>query len=137
MLRRYTFKLYPNAAQAEALTEQARMCASLWNALLEMRETFFRRARQRGDKKTSLSAFDQGKDITELREAMPEWRAMPRGTQERVAGNLDLAMKAFFRRVFLQPAFAEPARPRRFCAWSGLGDARRHRKLTWIETGRG
>jgi putative transposase len=99
MLRRYTFKLYPNAAQAAALTEQARMCASLWNALLEMREAFYRRAKQRGDKKTSLSAFDQGKDITELRQQCPEWAAMPRGTQERVAGDLDLAMKAFFRRA--------------------------------------
>src|ERR1700677_4699511 len=75
LLRRYTFKLYPNAAQAAALTEQARMCASLWNALLEMRETHRRRALQRGDKKTSLTAFDQGKDITALRAELPEWRA--------------------------------------------------------------
>ena len=99
MLRRYTFKLYPTKAQAAALTEQASMCASLWNALLEMRESFYRRAKQRGDKKTSLTAFDQGKDLTELRAACPEWAAMPRGTQERVAGDLDLAMKAFFRRA--------------------------------------
>lgn len=42
-----------------------------------------------------------------------------------------------FLRVFRQHVFAEPARPLRFCAWSGLSDARRHRKLTWIETGRG
>ena len=99
MNRRYTFKLYPNKAQAIALQTQAQMCASLWNALLEMRENFYRRARQRGDKKTSLSAFDQGRDITELRAAMPEWAAIPRGTPERVAGDLDLAMKAFFKRL--------------------------------------
>ena len=98
-LRRYTFKLYPNAAQTSALIEHARMCASLWNALLEMRETFYRRALQRGDKKTSLTAFDQGKDITALRAELAEWRAQPRGTQERVAEMLDLAFKAFFRRA--------------------------------------
>ena len=99
MLRRYTFKLYPNAGQADALMAQAQMCASLWNALLEMRETFYRRAKQRGDKKTSMTAFDQGKDITELRAAMPEWAAIPRGTLERVAGDLDKSFKAFFRRA--------------------------------------
>lgn len=99
LLRRYTFKLYPNAVQEAALAEQARMCAQLWNALLEMRETFYRRAKLRGDKKTSLTAFDQGRDLTELRAALPEWRAMPRGTQERVCGDLDLAFKSFFRRA--------------------------------------
>jgi hypothetical protein len=99
MLRRYMFKLYPNAGQADALMAQAQMCASLWNALLEMRETFYRRAKQRGDKKTSMTAFDQGKDITELRAAMPEWAAIPRGTLERVAGDLDKSFKAFFRRA--------------------------------------
>ena len=42
-----------------------------------------------------------------------------------------------FLRVFRQHVFAEPDRQRRCCAWSGRSDARRHRKLTWIETGRG
>ena len=99
VLRRYTFKLYPNADQEEALREQARMCAMLWNALLDMRETFYRRARQKGEKKTSLTAFDQGKDLTALRAECPEWAAQPRGTQERVAEMLDNAFKAFFRRA--------------------------------------
>jgi putative transposase len=99
MMRRYTFKLYPNKAQDAALREHARMCAELWNALLEMRETHYRRTKQRGDKKTSLTAFDQGKDLTALRSALPEWAAQPRGTQERVAEMIDLAFKAFFRRA--------------------------------------
>lgn len=104
-LRRYTFKLSPNMAQEAALWEQAQMCAMLWNALLDMRETHYRRAKQRGEKKTSLSAFDQGKDITALNAAaksdpdLAAWRMMPRGTQERVADMLDLAMKAFFKRA--------------------------------------
>ena len=104
-LRRYTFKLYPNAPQDAALRQQARLCAILWNALLEMRETHYRRAKQRGDRKTSLSAFDQGKDLTALNAAaksdpdLAEWRSIPRGTQERVADMLDLAMKAFFKRA--------------------------------------
>ena len=101
MLRRYTFKLYPNAAQEAAMREQARLCAVLWNALLEMREDYYRRAKQQGLKKTSLSAFDQGKDLTAMN-ADPdcaEFKALGRGTQERVADMLDLAMKAFFKRA--------------------------------------
>ena len=98
-MRRYTFKLYPNAGQEAAFRQQAAMLAQLWNALLDMRETFYRRAKQSGAKKTSLSAFDQGKDLTELRAECPEWAAIPRGTAERVADMLDLAMKAFFKRA--------------------------------------
>lgn len=85
MLRRYTFKLYPNAAQDAAMREQARLCAVLWNALLEMRETYYRRAKQAGLKKTSLSAFDQGEDLTAMN-ADPdcaEFKALGRGTHVR------------------------------------------------------
>lgn len=45
--RRYTWKLYPTADQAQALHEQARMVAALWNALLERHETIRRRTVQR------------------------------------------------------------------------------------------
>ena len=41
MLRRYSFKLYPNVAQTEALSRQARMHAVLWNALLEQQERLY------------------------------------------------------------------------------------------------
>lgn len=43
--RRYTWRLYPTAPQAEALRQQARMVAMLWNALLERHETIRRRNR--------------------------------------------------------------------------------------------
>ena len=36
-LRRYTFKLRPNVAQAEALDRPRRMHAALYNALLQQR----------------------------------------------------------------------------------------------------
>jgi len=104
-IRRYSFKLYPTPAQDAALREQAAMCALLWNALLQMREDKYRRERK------TLSAFDQGKAITELRAELAEWREMPRGTQERVADMLDLAFKAFFRRA-KQGAGRESGYPR-------------------------
>lgn len=98
MLRRYTFKLYPNASQDVALRGLASMLAQLWNAMLEMRETHYRRALQTGGKRT-LSAFDQGKEITKLRAECPEWAALPSGHGERVAGDLDKAFKAFYSRA--------------------------------------
>lgn len=133
MLRRYTFKLYPSKEQEAALREQARMCAVLWNALLEMRESYYRRAKQRGDKKTSLTAFDQGKDLTELRRECPEWASMPRGTQERVADMLDLAMKAFFKRASglrANPALYNEVRER----WMQRQNKRRAKRIARGDT---
>ncbi len=98
MLRRYTFKLYPNASQDVALRGLASMLAQLWNAMLEMREAHYRRALQTGGKRT-LSAFDQGKEITKLRAECPEWAALPSGHGERIAGDLDKAFKAFYSRA--------------------------------------
>jgi transposase len=97
-LRRYTFKLYPSATQEAELLQLAGMLAQLWNALLEMRETHYRRALQSAAKRT-LTAFDQGKEITKLRAECPEWRAIPAGHAERVAGDLDKAFKAFYSRA--------------------------------------
>jgi hypothetical protein len=45
--RRYTWRLYPLREQEEILWQQARMCADLWNALLEMCETIEQRLHQR------------------------------------------------------------------------------------------
>ncbi len=45
--RRYSWRLYPTQEQDAGLRDQARMCAELWNALMEMWETINRRCVQR------------------------------------------------------------------------------------------
>ena len=98
VVRRYTFKLYPTKAQADRLHEMRRLCGELWNALLVQREMAYRAYDfHRAGK--PLSFFDQAKEITALRAAMPEYAAMSSVTAKSVAKRLDLAFQAFFARV--------------------------------------
>jgi transposase len=92
-LRRYTFKLYPNPAQAAALHHQRRMMGELYNALLQQRIEAYRR---RGK---TLSYYDQCKEITALRREMPEWREMSSSSMAATAQRLDRAFQSFFRRA--------------------------------------
>lgn len=102
--RRYTFKLAPKPAQEEAMLEQCRMIAALWNALLQRNEDCYRRTKGQkgvvhGDGKTLLTHFDMLKEITVLRRECPEYRELSSWTGNRVASALDQAFKAFFRRA--------------------------------------
>lgn len=102
--RRYTFKLYPTAEQAAILAHQCYMVGDLWNALLEMQEAQYRRTRgQHGVThaagKSHLSEFDMGYEISQLREACPEWRELSTWTPRRVATALDAAFQSFFKRA--------------------------------------
>ena len=102
-MRRYIFKLYPNAAQAATLHEHRKLMADLWNALKQRREDTYARHRAGGvthrEGKAILSFFDLTNEITTLRHECPEWRAVPAVTAHRVAKWLCDAYEAFFRRL--------------------------------------
>ena len=120
--RRYAWRLYPTPEQVEAMREHARMCAQLWNALLEMCERRNGRAVQRHGRAVSFhcgecaglsdagkivlcdrhklpSEFDMGYWVSEMLAECPEWRALSTWTPRRVAGSLYAAFKAFFKRA--------------------------------------
>lgn len=120
--RRYSWALYPTADQMASLSEQARMCASLWNALLEMCERRMGGGVQRRGRSVSFhcgecaglsangrivlceahelpSEFAMGYWISDMLAQCPEWRALSTWTPRRVAGSLFSAFKAFFRRA--------------------------------------
>lgn len=104
VIRRYTFKLYPNAVQTAALHEQRMMMADLWNALLQRNEDCYRRTNgqrhvSHGEGRSRLSFFDMTNEITKLRAECPEWRALSVWSAHRVAFSLDEAFKTFFRRA--------------------------------------
>ena len=76
-----------------ALVYTLEICRQLYNAALEQRILAYRRQR------VSLSFYDQCKDLTALRAADPEYRALSAVmTRLTVLHRLDRAMKAFFRR---------------------------------------
>lgn len=93
VIRRYTFKLYPTPAQDAVLRVQAAMMVDLWNALLQRCEDTYRRERRHPGLK-QLS-----REITELYEACPEWRALSTWSGRRVLKSLLKAFDAFFRRA--------------------------------------
>jgi transposase len=106
--RRYTFKLYPNQAQSADLESHRRLHSALYNALIEQRIDAYRRGdayeRALGKKQgkgggVTLTAFDQGMEITKLRAEMPEYAALSRGSLEQTAKRVELAFQAFYRRA--------------------------------------
>lgn len=100
-LRRYTFKLYPNAAQAEALERHRRMHCDLYNACLQERIDHWRQECQRKprEERRGISFYDQSKSITLLRAELPEFAALSFDSLALTAQRLDNAYKAFFRRA--------------------------------------
>lgn len=114
--RRYSFKLYPTKAQIVALERQCVLLARLWNAALEQREIQWAHECQtkRGDwkegsgskrhvymkgERSSLSYYDQSKQLKIIRAEDPEYKAMSSASLELTLAALDLAFKAFFKRA--------------------------------------
>lgn len=107
VLRRYTFKLYPNQAQAAALEHQRALHSALYNALIQQRIEAWSRGQwtmaptdaPRLKRGRTLTAFGQGYELKALRAELPEYAALSRGSLEQTVKRVDLAFKAFFRRA--------------------------------------
>ena len=91
--RKITYRLYPSKSQGAALSAVLRSHQQLYNAALEQRIDAWRR---RG---VSLSYQDQCKELTALRTECPEFSAINCSSQQRTLRRLDIAFRAFFRRV--------------------------------------
>lgn len=106
LLRRYTFKIYPNKAQTSALDRQCVLLARLWNAAIEERQGCFQKTGK------SLSFYDQGASVKTIRADDPEYAAMSFDTLSSVLDNLDKAYKAFFSRMKKGVKFSEAGFPK-------------------------
>lgn len=89
----FKYRLYPNKTQEAQLDQWLMLNRELYNAALEERREAYKRAGK------SLNYIHQTGELAAVREARPEFYAIPitvlRGTLKR----LDLAFQAFFRRV--------------------------------------
>ena len=129
VIRRYTFKLYPNKAQTEALDRIRRLHCRLYNAALQERIDSYRavdHARREvvcvrtwttdegeergvyrprhlspasGTAPKALTYFDQGKSIKTIRADDPEYEALSADSLAFTLKRLDLAYQAFFQRA--------------------------------------
>jgi hypothetical protein len=93
LLRRYTFKLYPNKAQTAALDSMRRLHCTLYNAALQERIDAYRLAGK------TLTFFDQSKAIKIIRSDDPAYADLGFDSLALTLRRLDMAYAAFFRRA--------------------------------------
>lgn len=91
--RKVTFKLYPNAREAERLTAWLRLHCELYNAALQERIEAYRKTGR------SISYYDQQNVLPEIKAARPELVELGSHALQQTLRRLDLAFQAFFRRV--------------------------------------
>jgi putative transposase len=103
MRKTYRFRLFPTPAQQRKMAQTLRECRGLYNHLLaERRDTY----EQTGK---SPSQYTQQTTYPVLKEANPALREVHSQVLQNVAVRIDLAFKAFFRRV---KSGGEPGYPR-------------------------
>jgi len=107
MLKTFRYRLYPTSAQATAMQHTLNECRWLYNHLLEERKTAWD---ARGE---TVGYYDQNGAIPPLKAERVTLKDVHSQVLQDVAVRLDLAFKAFFRRV---KAGQEPGYPR-FRGW--------------------
>ncbi len=93
MLKTFKYRIYPKKQQARILSQQIDECRWLYNHLLAERRDAWK------ERQASLSYYDQTTEIPPLKEQRPSLKIVHSQVLQNVAVRLDLAMKAFFRRM--------------------------------------
>src|SRR3954452_9861444 len=101
--RRVTYRLYPAPAQAAEMERACELHRGLYNAALQERVDAWRLARK------SVGYAEQCRSLTQVRRENPEYLGMNAQSLQVTLRRLDLAFRAFFRRV---KAGEEPGFPR-------------------------
>ncbi len=104
MRKAYQYRIYPTKKQLVRLNETLDECRWLYNHLLEKRKQAYEQEGQ------TLSCYQQQATYVLLKEQRPSLSTVYSQVLQNVAVRLDLAMKAFFRRV--RAHAEEPGFPR-------------------------
>lgn len=104
MRKMFQYRLYPTRKQLHKLNETLEECRWLYNHLLERRKTLYE---QEGK---NLSLYQQQKTFSILKQEHPSLDGVHSQVLQNVAVRVDLAFKAFFRRV--REHAEEPGFPR-------------------------
>lgn len=89
--RKVTYRLYPNATQAAALSDLLRHHQRLYNAAVQERQDAWKRG-------VRISYEDQCASLTELRQSGPEWVVTNCSSEQITLRRVKKAYDAFFRR---------------------------------------
>ena len=93
MKRTYEYRALPQKGQARALDKMLWMTRMLYNAALEERIGCYAKTGK------TISAYEQMKSLTQIRKDDDEWRGISVFIGRGALKTIDLAFKAFFRRV--------------------------------------
>jgi len=93
MVRVYRYRLNPTKAQGQTMHRTLRMLRELYNAALQERRDAHRKLG------VSLTGYGQMAELREVRELRPEFAALHTHLLQDAITRLDLAYRAFFRRV--------------------------------------
>jgi putative transposase len=93
MRKTFQYRIYPNPSQEHALEATLEGCRWLYNSMLEQRKNAWE------SNKTNLSRYDQNKVLPQLKEEQPILKDIYAQILQNVSARVDLAFKAFFRRV--------------------------------------
>ncbi len=133
--RKVVYRLYPSRSQEAALLDMLGLHQRLYNAALEQRVSAWRLRHK------SLSAYDQSRDLTELRADDERYAALNAQSAQVTLQRLHLAFAAFFRRCKKgeTPGFPRFKAFDRFSGWGykthgdgfrfAPGDGNRHGQL--------
>lgn len=89
----YKYRIYPSKRQQEPLNAQLAICCELYNAALQERRDAWRFECK------AISWFDQAYQLKDIRRERPDVAALNFSSLETALKRVDLAFKAFFRRV--------------------------------------
>ena len=93
MIKNFQYRIYPTKKQLKTMEATLEECRWLYNRLLEKRKTSYEHEGK------SLSCYGQQATYPILKEQRPSLTSVHSQVLQNVAVRIDLAMKAFFRRV--------------------------------------
>ncbi len=99
LVRRQTFRLYPNKAQTKALLGARRLHAYLYNACIVHRKTEYEHFG------LSVSYFDQQNCLPAFKDCWPEYKEIHSQSLQATVKRVDLAYNSFFQGLRKRPKF--------------------------------
>jgi len=93
MLRAYRYRIYPTKSQVTLLEQTLEICRWVYNDTLALRKDAWEQEQR------SISLFETNKILTQWKRERPELKQVYAQTLQNVQVRVDLAFKAFFRRV--------------------------------------
>lgn len=103
----FRYRIYPTLAQVERYGEWERALRWLWNLALEQRKMGY--ARPKGER-IYPTAFDQIKELTELRAELPWLADVPRNVCAQLLVELDMAWQRCFKKLAMAPRWKKRGR---------------------------